>query len=574
MKFASLEAAFVKTLCLGATLTTLMVLTGVTMDPVNLPKLVVLSATAFPIALLAVFFNRNLFSKNIGFFLIVLGFILSMLVSTFASESTFGMSFYGIDGRYTGLFAYMSFSFLMIGAKSIKEFNSVRLVTYSFILCAVINLIYCGIVIVSGSDPIKWVNVYGKILGTFGNPNFISAFLGLFIVCSFALLISNEFKIISRVILALTSLLALFEIYKSSSIQGFFIVGIGLTVIGVFELKKLFKSNVVLNCCFGLISFAGLVIIGGLFGKGPLNSLFQVRTFEVRRAYWRAATEIIKDHPLFGVGISSFGDWYGRTRDVAALTVPGVDTTTNSAHNYFFDIAAGSGIVTLFFFLAIHFLVLYRIWFVLSNNVTFSQYFVAISAVWVGFSAQSLISINQIGLSIWWWIFSGLILGYGQWQSSIEKSNAGDNIGRNFKAKAQQKENLYLLVVSIGMIFGILSALPPYLADKNWRDASMSGNLEGIKNSVIQFPQSSPRFALTVKSLAQNNLLQDALDVSRLSVEFNPDDFRSWLFLAQLPNASKSEREFAFKEMMRLDPLNQNWYKYVDTEVVKSATSK
>jgi hypothetical protein len=40
-----------------------------------------------------------------------------------------------------------------------------------------VNVIYCGWVIAFG-DFIPWNNPYGNILGTFGNPNFIGAFLG------------------------------------------------------------------------------------------------------------------------------------------------------------------------------------------------------------------------------------------------------------------------------------------------------------------------------------------------------------------------------------------------------------
>jgi hypothetical protein len=48
-------------------------------------------------------------------------------------------------------------------------------------------------------------------------------------------------------------------------------------------------------------------------------------------------------HPLTGVGMDSYGDWYRRSRDAQALILPGPNTTTNAAHNVFIDVFAYGG---------------------------------------------------------------------------------------------------------------------------------------------------------------------------------------------------------------------------------------
>jgi O-antigen ligase len=51
-----------------------------------------------------------------------------------------------------------------------------------------------------------------------------------------------------------------------------------------------------------------------------------------------------KEHPLTGVGMDSYGDWYRRARSENAATVlPGPKTITNAAHNVVIDFFAFGG---------------------------------------------------------------------------------------------------------------------------------------------------------------------------------------------------------------------------------------
>ena len=49
---------------------------------------------------------------------------------------------------------------------------------------------------------------------------------------------------------------------------------------------------------------------------------------------------------------------------------------------------------------------------VVKRSERFDAYFVSLVGAWVAYQTQSFISINQIGLAIWGWILSGLIIGY------------------------------------------------------------------------------------------------------------------------------------------------------------------
>ena len=65
---------------------------------------------------------------------------------------------------------------------------------------------------------------------------------------------------------------------------------------------------------------------------------------------------MIKNHPWFGVGLDSYGDWYRASRTLAATIRRGPSTVSNAAHNVFIDIGATAGIFALIAYLAVVFL--------------------------------------------------------------------------------------------------------------------------------------------------------------------------------------------------------------------------
>jgi hypothetical protein len=97
--------------------------------------------------------------------------------------------------------------------------------------------------LISKKDPIPWNNVYGTILGTFGNPNFISAFLGLFVVALFAIFVDAKIKLPLRVLSAIGILVSVYEIIETSSIQGLVVVVLGISIVLGVYLKFQFKNN-------------------------------------------------------------------------------------------------------------------------------------------------------------------------------------------------------------------------------------------------------------------------------------------------------------------------------------------
>jgi len=115
------------------------------------------------------------------------------------------------------------------------------------------------------------------------------------------------------------------------------------------------------------------------------------------------------------------------------------------------------------------------------------------------------------------------------------------------------------LVAGIGLVIGLIFALPPVTSDNKWWSALQSRNLEKIEASLSPSyfnPSNSQKYAQAINLFQNNNLPELALKYARESVEFNPEDFTAWLQLYSLQNSSIEEKEAALANLKRLDPLN------------------
>jgi hypothetical protein len=192
------------------------------------------------------------------------------------------------------------------------------------------------------------------------------------------------------------------------------------------------------------------------------------------------------------------------------------------------------------------------------RSTSYDPVFTAILAGWIGYQAQSVISINQIGLAIWGWILSGLLIGY-------EINTRGANETPFFQHKLQKKLNSKIqvspvtnLFVFLGLILGVAAGGPPYLASTKYKTALESGNREQIRASAYIRPLDMIRFNQVTAILLDNNLEQDALSVIEDAVVAFPDSYDAWRIFASIKIATPEQVSTAKAQMKRLDPLNPN----------------
>jgi O-antigen ligase len=526
------------------------------LDPVNLPKLVtlgILSTIAFSLALLNLVFIKNRSSRPI---LLILGlFFIQLLFVLIFNSGEISFHFYGTPGRNTGFLAYLSLGFLLLAC--ITSASALVLRKFLFSLLGVGGFLgLYGLGQSRGVDFFDFINAYGSnVFGTFGNPNFQSAFMGITAAAALSFAVFGQMKLSYRLSLYALVTVAISNVYLSSE-QGYlnFLAGfLAAVLVYLFSKKKMILAWVGLS----LSGLGGVLVMAGILNSGPLADLLYKSSLQARGFYWRAAINMMLERPFFGVGLDGFGNWYRRARTETAVETSSA-VTSDTAHNVPLDIGSGGGIPLLVLYLAILGLALNAIIKIIKRSQDFDPIFASIVAAWVAYQAQSLISINQLGLGVWGWSLTGLLIGYELNTRDKPNDVQVKPSGKASKKKEQIPASVLLIAVAAAAI-GSAVSLPPYLAANKYYKALQSGDGNLLYESAYLKPYDRTRFLYTAQIMQENKLEDRAIQILSDASKLYPDSFEIWQRWSGIPSATPAQIAKAKAEMKRLDPLNPEW---------------
>ena len=386
--------------------------------------------------------------KDFNFMLFPLAFIFFMGISLYFTD-VFVVGLIGDSQRRNGFLGYLALTIILLFASlSMNFIYAVRLIKVALFTGIILSAY--GLLQVSGKDFVAWNNPYNSMISTLGNPNYASAILALFfLIATFSLFIQKiPFYVKSGAVLL--SVVSIFLILQSESRQGLLVIFFGITfyvcVFAYISLKKLR----LLIFSFALIS--SVLVILGMLQKGPLSTLLYKDSVSVRGFYWRAGYEMFIDKPFTGVGLDRYGAYFKEFREVAYPLRYGFSITSSNAHNTFVQFFATGGIFVgvAYLFLVASVLVI-GLKLVKRSQGDERKISLTLLTAWVGFQAQSLISIDNIGISVWCWLLSGTI--YGLSLSPPAEKNSGrynKTIPRN-----KQMVNIEIFQPVLSVIFFI-----------------------------------------------------------------------------------------------------------------------
>ena len=559
------ERTVARILGIGSAFVAIVVVTGTVTDPVNVTKLFALGGVAVgAFAVVLGFGVKELWRSSKALVVLVGLFLLASVNSIINSSGPLTQNLYGAYGRNTAFIAYLLLIFVILSAAVLRINKSFTTLIYGLFAAGVVNVVYCGWVIIFG-DFVPWNNPYGNILGTFGNPNFVGAFLGLFAASLVAYSFKSGLHIGLRLLSVIIFVISVVEIVDSSAIQGRVVVAAGLAIVGFYLVRSKFDSALF------QVGYVVAIFIGGVFALlgalqiGPLTKYIYKTSVSLRGEYWQAGWNMGADHPLTGVGFDTYGDWYRRARDTQALVLPGPNTVTNAAHNVPFDVFAFGGWPLFISYLGILVLSVIAIIKVTLRTRTYDPIFVTLTTAWVCYQLQSIISINQIGLAVWGWLFGGALIAY-EVATRPKEINDGESTGKTNGprvVKKKQSENIFssTLIAGIGAVVGLLLACPPYSADAKWRTATTSqdaGLVEQALTPGYLNPENSYKYANAAQIFEGSKLYDLAYKYAKIGVEFNPDNFDAWRVLYSVSKSTPEEKASALENMKRLDPNNPN----------------
>lgn len=418
-------------------------------DPFNSPKLwALMMLGSWLLGYIVIFLiskRKSLVKTEKIFFGIIATFTLSMLYSSLTTKVTF-TAFFGEQQRRLGFIFYLFMGIFMLASGLFYSINNLSVLYKCAITLGIIFAAY-GTLQAYGQDFISWNNPYNSIILTLGNPNFASALMSIL-----AVIIFNYITIAKRVyqlpLLALGTYIIIL-IALSQSRQGLIAFGIGISVVILIRIFWLSRNlgivvAAILFCLFNLVILAMLQV-------GPFAQAIYKNSVSLRGFYWRAGLEMFQSKILTGVGVDSYGDYFREFREKLYPLTYGYQISSDNAHNVPIQIFSTTGaLVGILYLTLIIFIALIGIKQLKQKDSKENRLALGIFGAWVTFQAQSVISIDNVGLTIWGWILGGTVIG-------IYTSTKGDN--SNHTLVKIQKMNKSSVIVKQKLVSGTVTLL-------------------------------------------------------------------------------------------------------------------
>ena len=340
--------------------------------------------------------------------IIVLSFMLCLLVSTILTE-VFIVGLIGDTQRRNGFLAYLGLSIIFLySARIIRFFNVLRIYKVAILIGLVLSCY--GLMQINGKDFIKWNNPYNAMISTLGNPNFASATLAILLLLALYGIFLRNLPVIYKLLGIILIVVSLIDIVSSDSRQGLLVIFFSLLV---YVSTYLYFTNRKIGFIVIFVSSViGALAVAGMLQKGPLTSILYKDSVSVRGYYWRAGIEMFKSDPLTGVGVDRYGAYFKEFREVGYPLKYGFEITSSNAHNTFIQLFATAGVfVGTLYLMLIGYVFFSAIKLLRKSNGEDQKITLGLISAWVGFQAQSLISIDNIGIAVWGWLLGGAIIG-------------------------------------------------------------------------------------------------------------------------------------------------------------------
>lgn len=259
-------------------------------------------------------------------------------------------------------------------------------------------------------------------------------------------------------------------------------------------------------------------------------------------------------NPVFGLGLDSYGDWYRELRGEVATVRTGPDRIANTAHNIYLDISASGGFPLVLAYAIILIIAARAAFKVIKRTSGFNPYFTALFSAWVAYLIQAGVSINQVGVGIWGWLFTGSIIGYEiATRSDILE---GPKKSRLRNGAAVPMPATAALLGITGFVLGFILAFIPFQADAQFRKASATGDASELAKSVTRLGASSFHYELALDAAIKRG---DEVEIARLAEDLlrrYPRDFMGWRVVQALETLPESRRVEAYQILRSLDPYN------------------
>ena len=471
-------------------------------DPFNAPKMYVLILSSSWLIGYLLFDFRSQLSDYKKLVFLSSSFITIMLGMSLLTDVKY-TAFFGDTQRQLGFLTYLSFVIFMLVAARYFNFDHVNKFSMAIGFLSVFYIIY-GLMQYTGNDFIKWVNQYNPIIGTLGNPNFAAAYMAILGVVCFSLVFYNPLGSIYRLIFLLITFGLLLNIYLSNARQGLISVGVGFALF--INLIILYKKKIAGFIVLAINMIVSTIVVLGMLQWGPLSQYLYKDSVTLRGYYWRAGINMLRENLFSGVGIDRYGANFKWYRDAGYSLKYGYEINSTNAHNVFIEYFATGGIFLGLSYLLVLIYILYSaIKGIIRSNGEKRILLSGLFSAWVAYLSQSLVSIDNIGLTLWGWMFGGLIIALApnsNLQSSdnkqhVHKITNSSNAFNSYRVMSSSMVFLvaFILVISLSRTESKMVQIRNIFSSGNQTNA---GAFDSLTSSVINDKLAQPTFKLEI----------------------------------------------------------------------------
>jgi O-antigen ligase len=340
-------------------------------------------------------------------------------------------SLWGTRLREEGLFAISAYILLYLFSKQYYRKSNKHI--YLFLISVSLVALY-GISQYFGFDPIPRdfirYNWRGRAFSTIGNPNYLGAYLVLALPIGMFSYIHSKRKI--TLFITLLVYLCLLCTNSRGSWIGFIFSGVPL----VYYANRFGYSKKALLVTIGCM--AAVTILFNLFNNSHFLSRFLsifidmskfiTRAPDIDRAgssrifIWTRVIPLIKENPVWGVGLENLGSAFSVKYESEILNYFGRAVTVDKAHNEYLHIAVSTGIPSLIVYLAFLASVVWKGFKQIKKN----HYILPLFCSVLGYLSQAFFSISVVSVAPIFWIFLGILSNFTDETKKLPASNTID----------------------------------------------------------------------------------------------------------------------------------------------------
>lgn len=409
-----------------------------------------------------------------------------------------------------------------------------------------------------------WIqDVKSRVFASFGQPNWLAAYLIMLIPVGTALVLQLKQKPLLRYVYSGITLLFFLVLLYTRSRSGFFGLAVGMAVFGLLVVLKwqLWKIPAISEFTATkkiplALLISGILIVVALNGTPLSPSIAQLSSpsqptqnaatdptapvvnrldnggtdsGEIREIVWKGAINVWKRYPVLGSGVETFAYSYYLDRPVAHNLVSEWDFLYNKAHNEFLNFLATTGVVGLISYVVLlgwcGFFAIRKI-FKADTLQDSALLLIAVISSIIALSVSNFFGFSTVMVTILMYLYFGIV-------SIVNDSPLVLAEAKTAKKNASETSYLFFSIIAMACVFllnmvyqywkaDVLYSKGSALLDAGYFQEGMADLQAAIKKNPGEaefYDELATQYSRYAFSLAQQQELQDAQTLMALSMQ-------------------------------------------------------